>query len=172
MNRLFLMIGVGIAIVALLFLSQGIKKASPTDEDLQKQAQEAAQKNAPPTPPAAPAAKAPLAAGAQPSEEALGNPATAKYHISVGWVYDEANQAHPETLETPLQVVRDSVAKSQGKISAEIVNIDVPTEDRSPAGQKVTGLGVYIDGRTVISDNPSSRPTNTAAITGQLSHLP
>ena len=172
MNRLFLMIGVGIAIVALLFLSQGIKKASPTDEDLQKLAQEAAQKNAPPTPPAAPAAKAPLAAGAQPSEESLGDSAKAKYHIAVGWVYDEANQAHPETLDAPLQVVRDYVAKSQGKISAEIVNIDVPTEDRSPAGQKVTGLGVYIDGRTVISDNPSSRPTNTAAITGQLSHLP
>jgi len=172
MNRLFLMIGVGIAIVALLFLSQGIKKASPTDEDLQKQAQEAAQKNAPPTPPSAPPAKVPSASDAQPAEEALGDPASAKYHISVGWVYDDANQAHPETLEAPLQAVRDFVAKSQGKVSAEIVNLDVPAEDRSPAGQKVSELGVNIDGHEVINDNPSSRPTNAAAITAELSHLP
>ena len=172
MNRLFLMIGVGIAIVALLFLSQGIKKASPTDEDLQKQAQEAAQKNAPPTPPSAPPAKIPSAADAQPPEEALGDPATAKYHIFVGWVYDEANQAHPESLETPLQVVRGFVAKSQGKLSAEIVNLDVPVEDRSPAAQKVTELGVNIEGHKIITENPSSRPTNSATITGELSHLP
>ena len=172
MNRLFLMIGVGIAIVALLFLSQGIKKASPTDEDLQKQAQEAAQKNAPPTPPSAPPAKVPSAADAQPPEESLGDPATAKYHIFVGWVYDEANQAHPESLETPLQVVRDFVAKSQGKLSAEIVNLDVPVEDRSPAAQKVTELGVNIEGHKIITENPSSRPTNSATITGELSHVP
>jgi len=174
MNRLFLMIGVGIAVVALLFLSQGIKKASPSDADLQKQAQEDAQKNAPPTPPAPPpSAAAKLAAdtGVQPSEETVGDPAAARHHISVGWVYDEANQAQPETLAAPIQAVRDIVTKSGGKLSAEIVNLDVPIEDRSPAAQKIVDLGVSVDSHEIFADNPSSRPTNAARITSELAPL-
>ena len=54
MNRLFLIVGIAIAIVALMFLSQGIKKAAPTDEDLQQQAQQDAQKEAAKTAPPPP----------------------------------------------------------------------------------------------------------------------
>ena len=171
MNRLFLMIGVGIAIVALLFLSQGIKKASPTDEDLRKQAQEAAQKSTPPPPPPSAAAKLAVSSGIQSEEEYVGNAAIANHHMLVGWIYDEANLAHPETLTAPIQAVRDLVGKSGGKMSAEIVDLDVPIEDRSPAAQKVTDLGVNVDNHEVLAENPSSHPTNAATITGEIAPL-
>ena len=73
-------------------------------------------------------------------------------------MYDEANQAKPETLTVPLQTIRDYVQQSGGTASAEIVDLDVPAEDRSPAAQGVTELGVMVDGKPLIamSDNPNS----------------
>lgn len=164
MNRLFLMIGVAIAIVALLFLGQGIKKASPSDEDLRKE-QADAQKAQTPPPPPAPAAK-PVAPGKQATptlsaEEVVGNPATARHHILVGWVYDENNQAKPQTLTVPLEAIRDFVQRSKGIASAEIVNLDVPAEDRTPAARTVTDLGIVEDGRAVVTDNLSDEPANS-----------
>jgi len=169
MNRLFLIVGVGIAIVALLLLNEGIKKAAPTDEDLQKQAQQESQKAAPPP---APKPSAPVKTATVtpnlPAEETVGDPATAKHHIQVGWVYDEANQANPQTLTLPLQAVRDYVQGSGGMSSAEIVNLDVPAEDRSPAAQGVMELGIIVDGKPVITDNLSSKPLRPQQITQML----
>jgi len=150
MNRLLIILAIGIAIVALFFLNQGIKKASPTDEDLQ-QAQEAAQKAAPP--PSAPTpTPTPIPAHVQQTllvEETVGDPNTALHHLEVGWIYDEATLAHPEILKAALQKIRNYVQQSQGTTSAEIVDLDVPVEDRSPAARKVQFLGVLLDGKLI-----------------------
>ncbi len=172
MNRVFALIGVGIAIAALAFLSQGIKKNAPTDEDLQKQAQAeqtAAQNAAPPAarttqPPASTVLTSTL-----PAEIADGNPASAKHHIQVGWVYDEANQANPNTLTVPLQAVRDFVQRSSGAVSSEIVNLDVPAEDRTPAAQSVSQMGIAVDGKPVLTENLSDKPLSSQQITQMLS---
>jgi len=156
MNRLFVVAGLAILIVALVFLNQGIKKSGLPDTD----------DNAPPPAAAAqpaPAAKAPAASpstapAALPAEQTVGNPATAKHHITVGWSYNEANQQKPQSLATPLQAVQSYVEKSGGSVSAEIVNTDVPTSDRSPAAQAVTGNGVFVDGKPVINGDVSSAP--------------
>ena len=174
MNRVFALIGVGIAIVALMFLSQGIKKAAPTDEDLQKQAQEesqtANQKAAPPAPSPKPVAptKPGLLTPTLPAEETVGNPALAKHHIQVGWVYDEANQANPNTLTVPLEAVRDFVQRSGGAVSSEIVNLDVPAVDRTAAAQSVTELGMTVDGKPVVTENLSDKPFSSQQITQML----
>lgn len=174
MNRLFLIVGVCIAIIALMFLSQGIRKASPTDEDLQQQAQKDAQKTAPQAAPPAPKPTAPekpsVVTLTLPAEETVGIPAAAKHHILVGWVYDQDNQAKPEMLTVPLQAIRDYVQRSSGSSSAEIVNLDVPVEDRSPAAQTVTDLGVVEDGRAVVTDNLSSEPTNPQQLARMLAN--
>ena len=179
MNRLFLIIGIAIMIAALVFLSQGIKKASPTDKDLeqqyqdaqqeaQKKAEEAQKKSAPP----AAAGKPSAATDALPAEETVGNPATAQHHIQVGWVYDEGDQASPEILTGPLQVIRGYVQSSHGTVSAEIVNLDIPTADRSPAAQAVTDSGVSVDGKPVLPGSFSTMhvkaPDITKALDGEV----
>jgi hypothetical protein len=169
MNRLYLIAGVLILIVALVFLSQGIKKASPTDEELQQQAQQDAQKvqkKAPPAP--VPVKPALTASSVLPAEEMVGNPATAQHHIQVGWIYDEADQKSPEILTGPLGVIRDYVNKSGGADSAEIVDLDVPTEDRPPAAQAVTDLGVSVDGNPVLPGNFSEMHVKAPDITKAL----
>lgn len=158
MNRWFLILGVGILIAALAFLNQGIKKAAPTDADLQQ----AQQQSQPPAPAAPPRPAAPLKPSASPAalpaEETVGDPATATHHIRVGWVYDEANQAKPETLTGPLQAIRDYASHSGGTVSAEIVNLDVPAADRSPAARVVTAPGVVVDNKTLFNGSISETP--------------
>lgn len=171
MNRLYLIAGVLILIVALVFLSQGIKKASPTDEDLQQQAQQEAQKEQQQKTPPAPSAptKPSLAASSVlPAEETVGNPAAAQHHIQVGWVYDEADQKSPELLTGPLGAIREYVNRSGGKVSAEIADLDVPAEDRSPAAQAVTDLGVSLDGNPVLPGSFSERPVPAGEISKAL----
>jgi len=154
MNRLYLIAGVIILITAMVFLSQGIKRASPSDEDLQQQAQQAqqdahdAQKKAAATPAGPP--KPSRAASTLLAEETVGNSAAAKHHIQVGWVYDEADQKSPEILTGPLGVIRDYANRSGGLDSAEIVNLDIPAKDRSPAALSVTQPGVYVDGKPAL----------------------
>ncbi len=151
MNRWFLIAGVGLLIAALVFLNQGIKKDSPTDEDLQKQTQQAQQdaQKASVKPAAAPA-KPGSTAAALPADETVGDPAKAQHHIQVGWSYDEADQANPAILNGPLQVVRDYVKTSGGSVSAEIVNLDIPVSDRPPAAKAVTTPGIMVDGKPAL----------------------
>ncbi len=156
MNRLFVIAGLAILVAALVFLNQGIKKTGLPDRD----------DDAPPPQTAAQTAPAPKAAALPPSispatlpaEQTLGNPATAKHHIVVGWSYNENNQQKPASLTAPLQAVQDYVAKSGGSASAVIVNTDIPASDRSPAAQGVTANGVAVDGKPVITGDVSATP--------------
>lgn len=152
MNRLLVIGGVVLLLIALVFLNQGMKKAARPDHDEDEQAQTQQ-------------AKVPAASSAQGTpgsvplpEEALGDPATARYRLQVGWVYDEANQKKPETLTAPLQTIRDYVQHSGNLVSAEIVDLDVPVEDRSPAAQTVTELGIHVNGQTIHAGNLSQSP--------------
>lgn len=156
MNRLFVVAGLAILIAALVFLNQGIKKTGLPDKD----------DDAPPPQAASQAKPAPKAAALPPTvspatlpaEQTVGNPATAKHHIVVGWSYNENNQKQPASLTTPLQAVQEYVAKSGGTASAVIVNTDVPASDRSPAAQAVAANGIAVDGKPVITGDVSATP--------------
>lgn len=158
MKRAFVAVGVIVLAAALVFLNQGLKKSAQPDHDDDEKAQQQAQK--PSTAPGDPTAPIP-------PEETLGDPATAKHHIQVGWVYDEANQLKPETLSVSLQMVREYV-KHSGNVSAEIVDMDVPAEDRSPAAQTVTALGIIVDGKSLYSGNVSGMQGGPEIIPGAL----
>lgn len=150
MKRVFLIVGLVLLGGALVFFNQGVKKSATPDHDEDGNAPQAqAQKS-----PSAPGASS----AALPPEEAVGDPATATHHITVGWVYDEMNQQKPETLTVPIEMVRDLVGQSAGIASAEIVNLDIPVEDRSPAAQAVTELGVRVDGNPLSEGNLSETP--------------
>lgn len=147
MNRVFAIIGLVILAIAIVYLTQGISKTAPTEDEadqaqrVQQQAQVEKQRKAiiaqiTPTGPS----------NIPQSEETLGNPATAKHHIKVGWFYDEDNLKNPEQLIIPLQTVAKFVEHENGKVSAVIVDLDVPREDRSPAAQSVTDVGMQFDG--------------------------
>ena len=150
MKRVLIIAGLVFLAAALVFLNQGLKKSAVPDHDEEEQAQ---QSKAPPPPPA------PIDAKTVPSsEETVGDPKTARHHIEAGWVYDEGNQQKPETLTVALQEIREYVGKSGGIASAEIVNLDVPVEDRSPAARTVTELGIFVDGKPISTGNISSIP--------------
>lgn len=157
MNRLFVIAGLAILIVALVFLNQGIKKAGLPDND---DAPPPAAAKAAPTPPVKVPSMTPSAGSATlPEEQTVGDPATAKHHILVGWSYTDANQSKPGALATPLQAIQAYVQKNGGSVSAEIVNTDVPAADRSPAAQGVAGNGVFVDGKPVFTGDVSKAPT-------------
>ena len=146
MNRLFVIAGLVILVVALVFLNQGIKKSGlPDNDDAPPPA--SAQTAPPPSKLPAPAGPAAL-----PAEQTVGNPATAKHHIVVGWSYNPTNQQKPETLNAPLQAIQSYVQKTGGSVSAEIVNVDVPASDRSPAA----GNGIIVDGKPVFTGDLST----------------
>lgn len=167
MKRLLIIVGLILLGGALVFLNQGVRKSAMPDQDEDEQAQQAkaAAAQSAPTTPIDP--KAVL-----PAEETVGNPATAQRHIEAGWVYDEGNQRKPETLTVPIQTIHDLVNKSGGQVSAEIVDLDVPVEDRTPAAQTVTTLGVRVDGRSVSTDNLSSTPLPSNQVIAILSGPP
>lgn len=155
MNRFLVVAGLVILGTAVVFLGRGVNQNAvpePGEDAPPKQSQP---KQSPPGTPPAGAAGSPGTVTHDPAEETVGDPATAKRHLLVGWVYDEANEAKPETLAAPLQAVRDYVGRGGGTVSAEIVDLDVPQEDRSPGAQAVTDLGVSLDGRALTDGNPS-----------------
>jgi len=157
MKRVLVVAGLVFLAVALVFLNQGLKKSAQPDHD-DEQAQQQTQK--PPAATADPRA-------ALPPEETFGNPTTAKHHILVGWVYDEANQLKPETLSASLQMIREYVKHTEG-VSAEVVNMDIPTADRSPAAQTVTALGITVDGKPLYKGNVSNMQGGPRIIPGAL----
>jgi len=153
-KRILLVVGVIFLGAILVFLNQGLKKSAAPDVDEDEQAQQskaAAAKTPPPPPPIDP--KTVLAA-----DETVGNPAKAIHRIQAGWVYNEDNQKKPETLAIAIQRIHYYVEKSGGIASAEIVDLDVPAEDRAPAAQGVTKLGISVDGVPVSSGNLSDEP--------------
>ena len=153
MNRLFVIAGLAILIVALVFINRGVNKAGLPDHD--EDAPPPAAKSAPAQPPT----KLPsTATNDLPAEQTVGNPATAKHKIVVGWSYNEANQQKPNTLDAPIKAIQDYAQKTGGSVSAVIVNTDVPASDRSPAAQAVTGNGVFVDGKPVVKGDVSQAP--------------
>lgn len=134
MKRFAPLLAIIVLVGVLALLNKNINKGVSGDED------------APPLP--APAAKTAAVAASDPlpPELTLGSPATAQYKITTGWVYDPATQADPAALAHALDAVKQSVAASDGRASAEIVNLDMPASDLSPQAQTVTGLGVAING--------------------------
>lgn len=151
MNRLFVIAGLVILVVALVFINQGINKAGQPDHD----------DDAPPPAAQSAPAKAPTklpatATADLPAEQTVGNPATAKHKIVVGWSYNEANQQKPDTLAGPIKAIQDYAQKTGGSVSAVIVNTDVPASDRSPAAQAVTSNGIFVDGKPVVKGDVSA----------------
>ena len=108
-----------------------------------------------------------------PPEGTIGNPATAKYKITVGWDYDAANQAKPEALTQALGTVVKFVNAHNGSAAAEIVDLDIPSQQRSPEARTVTHLGVSVNGSQVpgLSDNPGEGNTTAANISGSLQSI-
>ena len=153
MNRLFVGGALVILIVALVFINQGVKKSGTPDHD----------EDAPP-PQSAPAAQKPAVkvpgmastAADLPAEQTVGNPASAKHKIVVGWSYNKTSQQKPETLAAPLKAIQEYAQKTGS--SVVIVNTDVPVSDRSPAAQAVTGNGVFVDGKPVVAGDLSAKP--------------
>ena len=151
MKRLLIIVGLVLLGGALVFLNQGVRKSAVPDKDEDEQAQ---QSKATPETAITPADPNSIL----PAEETVGDSPAVKHRIQVGWVYSEANQQKPETLTMPLQAVRDYVKQSGGTVSAEIVDLDVPVEDRTPAAQAVTSLGIRMDGHPIFGSNVSELP--------------
>ena len=165
MKRGLVIVGLILLGAALVFLNRGVKNSALPDHDEDEQAQQTQPAQKPPSAPGSPRT-------VLPPEETVGNPATATHHIAVGWVYDEENQRKPETLDAALQAVRDYVARSGGAASAEIVDLDIPAEDRSPAAQGVTELGIVLDNQPVYRGSLSKIPGGPGIISGALTGPP
>jgi len=134
MKRFAPIIAILVLIGALAVLNKNINTGTAGDED------------APPPPKAAAKTSALTAIDPLPPEITLGSPATAKYKITMGWVYDSVNQPDPTALTQAIDAVKQRVAMSGGQASAEIVNLDAPLDELSPQTNAVTGLGVAVNG--------------------------
>jgi len=154
MNRLFVIAGLVILVIALVFLNQGINKFGQPDPDDAPPPPQAAAPSAKPAP-ATPVSATP---SALPAEQTVGNPAAAKHHITVGWAYTDKSQQNPAALSAPIQQLQEYAQKSNGAVSLEIVNTDVPAADRSAPARAVTGNGVFVDGKQVVSGDLTAVP--------------
>jgi len=151
MRRLFPIFLIAVLIGALYMVNQGISKNATKDHDEDEQQQE--QKSDKPAP------KSGGETGAHdmlPAEITIGNPATAKYKVTLGWVYDE-NVLHNQAMVGQLIGSLQQWAQAGGdKVYMEIVNLDMPAEDLSPAAAQVPGLGVTINGSSIVKVNGHS----------------
>lgn len=177
MKRWFLGAVLIILVVAFGFLTQGVHKSSLTEDQEQQLAQEAQKEQADkakdaaakqPAAPASPAAPVSADTATLPAEEIIGDPATAKHHLEVGWVYEDTDVVNSDRLKAALAEARTFAQKSGGAVSAVIVDLDVPAEDRSPAAQGAANLGVSLDGNSVYAQNPAEAAPGalTAALQG------
>ena len=175
MKRWFLGAVLVILVVAFGFLTQGVHKSSLTEDQETQMAQDAQKAQdekakAAAAKPATATAPGPDSADTPPAEEVVGDPTTAKHHIEVGWIYDDTNAVDAAKLTAALAEVRTFAQKSGGTASAVLVDLDVPTEDHSPAAQGVVDLGVDVDGSSVYAQNPSEAAPGalTAALQGAI----
>ena len=160
MKRWLVVAGVALLAAALVFFNMGVKRSALSDHDDDEQPQQTQ------TQTSAPASVDTNAA--LPAEETIGDPAAAKHHVVVGWAYTEGNQRKPETLNDSLQAVRDFAKQSNGAVSAEIADLDVPQEDRSPAARTVTSLGIQVDGQSLYNGDLSTMKGGSRIIFGAL----
>jgi hypothetical protein len=162
-----------VLIAALSFLSKGMNSNARPDHDEDEQQQSQAKDPPKPTPPPA-ANGAPVAAGTDPipAEEQIGDPATAKHKIVVGWTYTPENQAATQNLSQTIAAVKKIAQDSHGAVSVQVVNVDVPAADRSPAAQSVSDVGIMVDGKSVgLDDNPGSGSTIPPVVMPKLAPL-
>lgn len=168
MKRWFLGAVLVVLVLAFGFLKQGVHKSSMTEDEQQQAAQEAQKAQADKAEAAAKktaASAASAAPGADdpPSEEVVGDPATAKHHIQVGWIYSDTDAVDVSKLKAALGEVRTFALQSGGACSVVFVDLDVPAEDRSPAAKGVTDLGVEVDGQNIYDQNPAAAAPGTLA---------
>lgn len=169
MKRWFLGAVLVILVVAFGFLTQGVHKSSMTEDQEQQAAVDAQKAQADKTKEAAAKQPAPATADTTlPAEEVIGDPATAKHHIEVGWIYEDTDVVSADKLQSALAEARTFAQKSGGTVSAVLVDLDVPTEDRSAAAQGVVDLGVDVDDNSIYTQNPSDAAPGalTAALQG------
>ncbi len=151
MRRFLPILGVVILVMLLVLVNRGINRVAKPDTDDDDAAK--SQQTSPAKPTAA-GGSVPAAPSGPPPEITVGSPATAKYRVTVGWVYDEANQANPQALQDALQTVQTIVQGSKGAASAEIVDVDLPTDVLSPSAAGVSGVGVAVNGQSVEDIDP------------------
>lgn len=166
MKRFAPIIGILVLIGLLALLNKSMNKTAVRDDD-----------DATVLPPAAAAKSTVAAQDPLPPEMTLGNAGTAQYKITLGWVYDSATQTDPAALTQAVDAVKQSVAASGGRMSAEIVNLDMPAKELSPQSGAVTGLGVAINGNAgatvagkeiALAGNPGEGTVSAANITAVL----
>ncbi len=134
MKRFVPLVAILVLIGILALLNKNMNKSATSDED------------APPPPPPAAKTSTTPAADPLPPEITLGDTSKAQYKITMGWVYDSANQPDPTALAQAIDAVRQRVAASGGRASAEIVNLDTPLDELSTGASAVSGLGVAVNG--------------------------
>lgn len=148
MRRLFPLLLIAVLVGALYMVNQGISKNATKDHDEDEQKQE--QKTDKPAP------KAPGETGAHdliPAEITIGNPATAKYKVMFGWVYDENVVRNQAMVGQMLGGLQQWAHAGGDKVYLEIVNLDMPAEDLSPAAAQVPGVGVTVNGSSTVNVN-------------------
>ncbi|MEO7720143.1 MAG: hypothetical protein ABIY70_28470 [Capsulimonas sp.] len=161
-----------VLIAALSFLSKGMNSNARPDHDEDEQQQSQAKEPPKPAPPGARISIPSRNGDPIPSEEQIGDPATAKHKIVVGWTYTPENQAATQNLNQTLAAVRKIAQDSHGAVSVQVVNVDVPAADRSPAAQSVNDVGIMVDGKSVgLDDNPGSGSTIPPVVMPKLAPL-
>lgn len=147
MRRFFPVILIAILASAMFVLNQGMKKnAVPDhdDDDDQQQQQQATDKPAP-KPVTGPNVSDPI-----PSEITVGNPASAKYRVTLGWTYDEGDAGRQEQAQQTIEAVRSWVT-AHPDASLEVVNLDVPSQDLSPNAASVQSEGLAVNGNSTFN---------------------
>lgn len=196
-----LIIGLAVLIAALVTLNKGISLNAPSDADPDQSQSSSTQSTTPQSPtqtaPTAPApgSRAPIppgmlsapaktaandAAGRVPEETVVGDPKTAKYHVTIGWKYDGTNQGDTSGIRDVVRQATAIAQQSQGKISVQAVDVNVPDEDRSAAAKGIETTGVSVNGKSTfdvggktlaLSDNPGEGATTPANVGQALSSL-
>lgn len=140
MNRLVLLL-VGLALVVLLvFINQGMNRTA------HREGEEAP----PPAKTAAEAAPTPAESSGPvdlPPEIIVNDPAKAKHKILLGWEYNAESQASPQKLSQAVQAIKSIAQNSGGRVSAVIVNVDVPPDERSVPARAISTSGIIFDGQ-------------------------
>lgn len=178
MNRfIFPVIIVAVLGYALFSLNGGMSKnarSSDDDESQQQSQQSNSQKPATPPPPSTPAAS-PAGQSASlsvtPDEVVVGDPSKAKYKIVAGWAYDPANQANSAQLDATVKSLQSMAQSSNGKVSVQIVDVDVPDASRSTATKGIHDLGITVNGKPATSDNLGEGASTPASVTQSIGQM-
>lgn len=129
-----------------------------------------------PSHPAGPSSDAQTPIGAKsdapPDELTLGNPATAKTHVTIGYSIDETLQTNPKPLNDVITEA-ESWQKSHPTASVQVVDVDIPPSERTAPSSSSVPVGVTVSGASSskLTGNPGEGSVNTAAIGALLSKV-